>query len=93
MASRAEAPSRALPPATTSGPRARGGLGDALLSLLAVCVALLFLFPISLGVLAIPARRSTTLHDAGRHAGVTVAARRASGVRWAPQRESRLRDD
>jgi multiple sugar transport system permease protein len=46
MASRAEAPSRALSAAATPGPRTWGGLGGALLSLLAVCVALLFLFPI-----------------------------------------------
>jgi multiple sugar transport system permease protein len=47
MASRAQAPARAaLPAAAPTLPWAQGGLGDALLSLLAVCVALLFLFPI-----------------------------------------------
>jgi multiple sugar transport system permease protein len=45
MASRASAPSRALPTAPTV-PWGWGSFGDALLSLLAVCVALLFLFPI-----------------------------------------------
>src|SRR5688572_21703978 len=46
MASRAEAPSPALPAAAPTMRWSRGGLGDALLSLLAVCVALLFVFPI-----------------------------------------------
>src|SRR5687768_13623493 len=47
MASRAQAPSPALPAAPAATVRwGSGGLGDALLSLLAVCVALLFLFPI-----------------------------------------------
>ena len=46
MASRAESPSPALPAAAPAPRWSRGGLGDALLSLLAVCVALLFLFPI-----------------------------------------------
>jgi multiple sugar transport system permease protein len=45
MASQATAPARAVPAAPTA-PWGWGGLGDALLSLLAVCVALLFLFPI-----------------------------------------------
>src|SRR5688572_32922660 len=46
MASRAEAPSPALPAAAPTMRWSRGGLGEALLSLLAVCVALLFVFPI-----------------------------------------------